>query len=498
MDKRPSFKSYRKTSKGPCLLQLEFFVHFMGSDDFSPQSRKIIGALSNFSIQFNIVVATVALAIMQTKGDAKPGPDEVPDYPIPDWAQFTALGAVFVGSILGMIIFGYLGDRIGSQQALRICFVLTIVGSILCGFLSVGSPDQIYGIICLGRLITGLGVGGIYPCSALFASENENKSFVDVGWSFFWQSPGALSPLIMGLILIELSPGRTDFQFRTLFGLGGLPPLCALVLLSRHKQHSPLRTVDIEASLPGDTQPNEDLPMVPSDSRSLPVPVDSSLREIVWENKWKLLLTGGSWLIYDIVFYGTSVFTPQILQALFTDMKDLRTLILGFLFISAAGVPGTLLTLQVLPVLGLKKLLTTGFLTQSLFFGLLCASMLAEKETTFLIQSISGLEFLENTYVAYNGALRFILFTFLMISLTYGVGIATYVLPTVVYPPEIRATMHGISATCGKVGALLASFLFFPLQNQVGIRGVLVVEAGLALVGCLLSQFALKDALVPP
>ena len=37
-----------------------------------------------------------------------------------------------------------------------------------------------------------------------------------------------------------------------------------------------------------------------------------------------LLGTGGGWFLYDISFYGSSIFTPQIMQALFGDDQSVK------------------------------------------------------------------------------------------------------------------------------------------------------------------------------
>ena len=48
----------------------------------------------------------------------------------------------------------------------------------------------------------------------------------------------------------------------------------------------------------------------------------------------------------------------------------------------------------------------------------------------------------------------------------FGPNLATFVFPTVVYPIEIRATMHGLSAGCGKTGALIGALLYPMLVNS--------------------------------
>jgi hypothetical protein len=51
----------------------------------------------------------------------------------------------------------------------------------------------------------------------------------------------------------------------------------------------------------------------------------------------------------------------------------------------------------------------------------------------------------------------FVVYPFLQVS--------TYVLPTEVFPKDVRSSMHGVSAGMGKVGALLGSVVFTQLNS---------------------------------
>lgn len=42
----------------------------------------------------------------------------------------------------------------------------------------------------------------------------------------------------------------------------------------------------------------------------------------------------------------------------------------------------------------------------------------------------------------------------------FGPNTMTFVVPGEIFPPEVKATCHGISAACGKLGDLLTHKLF--------------------------------------
>jgi hypothetical protein len=51
----------------------------------------------------------------------------------------------------------------------------------------------------------------------------------------------------------------------------------------------------------------------------------------------------------------------------------------------------------------------------------------------------------------------------------------------------MRTTGHGISAGIGKLGAFIGVFLFPVLQSSLGLRGTLLLTAGVAVAGFALT-----------
>jgi hypothetical protein len=82
----------------------------------------------------------------------------------------------------------------------------------------------------------------------------------------------------------------------------------------------------------------------------------------------------------------------------------------------------------------------------------------------------------------------------------FGPNMTTFVIPSEVYPVTMRATGHGISAGVGKLGAFIGVFLFPVLQSSLGLRGTLLLTAGVSALGFALtrvlpetSQVSLED-----
>jgi MFS transporter, PHS family, inorganic phosphate transporter len=69
----------------------------------------------------------------------------------------------------------------------------------------------------------------------------------------------------------------------------------------------------------------------------------------------------------------------------------------------------------------------------------------------------------------------------------FGPNVTTFVLPGELFPTRLRATGHGISAGVGKLGAFIGVFLFPVLQHALGLRGTLLLTAGISVLGALLT-----------
>ena len=69
----------------------------------------------------------------------------------------------------------------------------------------------------------------------------------------------------------------------------------------------------------------------------------------------------------------------------------------------------------------------------------------------------------------------------------FGPNMTTFVMPSELYPVEMRATGHGISAGIGKFGAFIGVFLFPVLNSSLGLRGTLLLTAGISVLGMALT-----------
>jgi hypothetical protein len=69
----------------------------------------------------------------------------------------------------------------------------------------------------------------------------------------------------------------------------------------------------------------------------------------------------------------------------------------------------------------------------------------------------------------------------------FGPNMTTFAMPSELYPVAMRATGHGISAGMGKLGAFIGVFLFPVLNSSLGLRGTLLLTAGVSVAGMALT-----------
>lgn len=421
-----------------------------GALDLSAGSNKASNfgpCVSNFCIQYNFTAAAFAVTVASSSNYLGK-PMEL----MPSWASEVTQSAVFLGAMVGMLCMGALGDTLGRVRAMELTLVMSMLGILVCTC-AAGSPDCFYSIVCVGRLLLGAGVGGIYPLSAVTSAEGEDvkeqRSSV-VSSAFIWQFPGMVAPYLLAMLLLAVQPKppqewAVSLQFRLLFGLGIVPAVAAYIIYRR------------KASEAGASKSRESCMQV--------------LQKLKGDTRLTLIGTAGTWFLFDIVAYGNQMFTPTILLQIYGSSTSLFRTALQSAVAAAIGFPGVLIASWLVKSWGCRRLNIVGFCCMAL----VCAVM--------------GL-----LWNSGDKNLLFAIFCVLNFCTAFGPSVGTYVLPAICYPMQMRSTCHGISATSGKTGALVGTLLF-PIINRssVGLPGVLCMQCGCGLLGALLSYCCLKD-----
>jgi MFS family permease len=194
---------------------------------------------------------------------------------------------------------------------------------------------------------------------------------------------------------------------------------------------------------------------------------EMGLRAFLTSRYYLILLAGtaGTWFLLDYAYYGNTISTPQILSLISPNASTMTKIALQLAIFVVAAVPGYVLAIARLDKIGHRRL-------QLLGFAMMAACFL-------IIAAVPGMTTVVVPFLLVYGVSYF--FT------EFGPNMTTFVMPSELYPVTMRATGHGISAGVGKLGAFIGVFLFPLLQTSLGLRGTLLLTAGVSVLGFALT-----------
>ncbi len=365
--------------------------------------------------------------------------------------QLAMLNAVMLGAaFLGAIAFGRLADVIGRTRVYWMSaavMVLAAIGSAL-------SPSL--AVLTAFRFLLGFGVGGDYPVSAVLMSEYAGRKDRgrQVGLVFSTQAIGLVVGPLLALALLGGGAGA-PMTWRLLLGIGAIPAAAAVWL--RRKLPEPERFTAVAAKADAGQG---------AESRRTGQP-ETGLRAFLANRRLLVLLAGtaGCWFLLDYAYYGNTISTPRIISLIAPNASETETITLQLAIFAVAAVPGYVLAIARMDRIGHRKLQLVGFVLMGLCFA--------------VISLVPGMTTAVAPFLLVYGVSYF--FT------EFGPNVTTFVLPGELFPTQVRATGHGISAGIGKFGAFIGVFLFPVLQSSLGLRGTLLLTAGVSVLGALLT-----------
>jgi len=365
-------------------------------------------------------------------------------------------------AFLGACVLGRFADTGGRKRVYWLVAAIMIVAAVGSAL----SPS--FWVLIAFRFLLGFGVGGDYPVSAVLMSEYANRKDRGklVGMVFGTQALGLIVGPLVALALLGAGVSD-DLAWRILLGLGAVPA-AAVIYLRRKMPESPRYQVQVQ----GKAQQAADQIAAFTDGQ---VSGDGSggqrhelgLRAFLTNRHWLIMLAGtaGTWFLLDYAYYGNTISTPQILGLISPNASTMTKIALQLAIFVVAAVPGYLLAIARLDKIGHRRLQLLGFAMMGACF--------------LIIAAVPGLTTAVVPFLLVYGVSYF--FT------EFGPNMTTFVMPSELYPVSMRATGHGISAGVGKLGAFIGVFLFPILSDNLGLRGTLLLTAGVAALGFALT-----------
>ncbi|HEY0719557.1 MAG TPA: MFS transporter [Streptosporangiaceae bacterium] len=403
-----------------------------------------------FTDAYDLFVIGIASSLISKDWNLSPGKLAV--------LNSTMLAAAF----LGALVFGRYADVVGRKRVYWLVAAIMIAGAL--GSALSGSFWVLIGF----RFLLGLGVGGDYPVSAVMVSEYANRQDRGklVGMVFGTQAIGLIIGPLIALALLG-SGTSDDVAWRILLGLGAVPAAAVIYLRARMPE-SPRYRAQVQARAERARDRTRGITARPSPGRRVPgAPGELGPRAFFTSRRWLITLAGtaGCWFLLDYAYYGNTISTPQILSLISPHASTMTKITLQLAIFLVAAVPGYVLAIARIDRIGHRRLQLTGFAVMALCFA--------------VIGLVPGMTTMVAPFLLVYGLSYF--FT------EFGPNMTTFVLPSELYPVSMRTTGHGISAGIGKLGAFIGVFLFPVLQSTLGLRGTLLLTAGVAVLGFALT-----------
>jgi len=399
--------------------------------------RLVVGVATFFNA-FDMLAIAYALPVLAPAWNLTPGMSGL------------LISALFVGEIVGAVIFGFVAERYGRRTALVCCTALYSIMSIAAAV----APT--YGWLVAARLMVGLGLGAEVPIAVTYISEIA-KAHGRGRFILFYEM---IFPL--GLVLAGASGWWlvVHVGWRPLMALGGVPALIVLPM-QRFLPESPrwlaargrlqeadaiVTRIEATAGSPVDAVWSPRPPTAVSEQRV-------SWRDILGPQYWRRSLV--LWLMYFSCFFmnfGLVTWLPTLYRSLYH--LSLSDSLRNTLITQSVGLAGTFASAMFIDVVGRRVWFGLAFLLSALAFGALglaevgmAQAMLAGSCIAFFFVSAISIGMILYAPELYPTRAR---------ALGVSLGYATSVLAGVVAPLAVGAVVARFGLA--PVFALFAAF----------------------------------------
>ncbi|KAI8325147.1 MFS general substrate transporter [Martensiomyces pterosporus] len=400
--------------------------------------------------------------------------------------------AVQIGCLLGQLVMGRLGDKIGRTTVYSASLMIAIITTIASAFSN--------------SMVKGINVFVVLFIWRYASVHNRGKMISAV---FSCQGFGNVMAPIVGIIITAIFKSsidddvlNLDYVWRLMLGLGCVPGVATLYwrLTMEDSKRFQMETAKAAAANADEEVQQEKLlakqqyaegrdaesgietPTVPAVVS--PAKPRRAKTFTQYFSEWKhlkvLLGTSIAWFALDVAFYGINLNSSIVIDAIgfagdIHKDKPSHFIIrncLGNIIINLLGsVPGYWIAVFTIEKLGRKKIQLMGFAALTILYIILgfAYHQILDKSTAGFI----------------------VLFTLAQLFQNFGPNVTTFVIPGEVFPTRFRSTAHGISAAAGKLGAIVAQGGFMQLKDRGGknmfINRLLQIFALFMLVGLIVT-----------
>lgn len=198
----------------------------------------IIAGMGLFSDAYDLFcIPPIMKLIAWTYYDDDKDNNSEKEYKIPNVVESSMIALAFLGTVIGQLVFGRFGDRIGRRRVYGLALMLMALSSLGCGFSICTKKNCVLGSLGFFRFLLGIGIGGDYPLSATIMSEFANKrtrgAFIAAVFSM--QGFGILASSTVTMVVCKIfestsnvsdknrTPPEADIAWRLILMLGSIP-----------------------------------------------------------------------------------------------------------------------------------------------------------------------------------------------------------------------------------------------------------------------------------
>ncbi|TVU11410.1 hypothetical protein EJB05_44995, partial [Eragrostis curvula] len=422
------------------------------------------------------------------------------------------VGVALLGAVVGNLVFGTLGDRVGRRRVYGTCLLLMVCSSVGSGFSVCRTRRCVLASLCLFRFVLGVGIGGDYPLSATIMSEFANKrtrgAFIAAVFSMQGFGILASSGVTMAVAAIFDrftghrapldTPEAADLAWRIILMIGAIP--AALTFYWRMAMPETARfTVLVEhdvvkaANDMGGILAELDLTGITEEEAAAlrrtampPAPAYGFFsRRFLKLHGRNLFACASAWFLFDIPYYSSTLFQSQIYGPWFPPASLVNAFQEAFnvakfqaIIAVASTIPGYFAAVLLIDRVGRRRLQMAGFLLMAVFLF-----ALAGPYDHYWRDNATAPPYI-------------VLYALTFFSANLGPNTTTFILPAELFPARFRSTCHGISGAAGKLGAVIGSIAFLWASQErdrrkveagympgIGMMYALVILGAISLVG---------------
>ncbi|EDR09972.1 MFS Git1p-related glycerophosphoinositol and glycerophosphocholine permease [Laccaria bicolor S238N-H82] len=379
----------------------------------------------------------------------------------------------FAGTIVGMLTFGYLSDKIGRKFGMPpasslyfpsyhlLLLVLTTVQVdfsvclVPCGVYDGHRQIEQLQFTCRVSFLLGIGIGAEYPCGSVSASEQSEEKGIQKDAQHRWFALATNAMIDFGFVISAFVPlvlfwifGEHHLRavWRLSLGLGVVPALA--VFIWRLSMEEPTRYQK-------DSMQHAKIPY----------------RLVFKRYGGSLAAISATWFLYDIISYPFGIYSSIIVDRV-TGGSSALSVVFGWnVIIYLFYMPGTIGGAFIVDYLGPKWTMITGLLFQA-FIGFIMSGLYKQ-----LTEHIAAFAVVYGVFLSFG---------------ELGPGNCLGLLASKSSPTAVRGQFYGIAAAIGKVGAFIGIWNFGGANTDRGNTGPFWIGSGFAVLSALITLFFIR------